>query len=399
MLFSSPCNVESGKRNRRVKVTSCVEKGMDIKMVRGMKLQKDQISSVLGFAAVPAELYPTYHHQNLDSSWNGIRPKAEALTVPSGTRVSECVDFLGSLREMESRDGNSFSILDRLFVVDQGVGREKLVGHVTMLDLLLAEPDEFVENVSRTNELVLSIDDDMEHVLRKLRRDNVLIAPVVDGEEKLVGVLTASDMIRELEFEATDDLLRYGGVGGDEETAESYFGTSIRKLFLGRITWLVGLLLLQSLSSIVLGRYQSLIEANVVLALFLTMLTGTGGNAGNQSSALIIRGLATGEIRRENYARVVMKEIAVGISLSFVLAIVSFGRVYLTTGSNVLSSFTVSIAVFLTTVFAILGGTVAPMLLERVGVDPCNCASPALATLTDVGGVLILCSLASILLR
>jgi len=71
MLFSSPCNVESGKRNRRVKVTSCVEKGMDIKMVRGMKLQKDQISSVLGFAAVPAELYPTYHHQNLDSSWNG----------------------------------------------------------------------------------------------------------------------------------------------------------------------------------------------------------------------------------------------------------------------------------------------------------------------------------------
>jgi len=253
--------------------------------------------------------------------------------------------------------------------------------------------------VSRTNELVLSIDDDMEHVLRKLRRDNVLIAPVVDGEEKLVGVLTASDMIRELEFEATDDLLRYGGVGGDEETAESYFGTSIRKLFLGRITWLVGLLLLQSLSSIVLGRYQSLIEANVVLALFLTMLTGTGGNAGNQSSALIIRGLATGEIRRENYARVVMKEIAVGISLSFVLAIVSFGRVYLTTGSNVLSSFTVSIAVFLTTVFAILGGTVAPMLLERVGVDPCNCASPALATLTDVGGVLILCSLASILLR
>mmetsp|Transcript_1487 Transcript_1487/g.4505 ORF Transcript_1487/g.4505 Transcript_1487/m.4505 type:complete len:299 (-) Transcript_1487:152-1048(-) len=298
---------------------------------------------------------------------------------------------------METRDSTSFSILERLFIVDRKADR--LLGYVTMVDLVLASPTVLVESLMRTNYLVLKMNEELELVTRKLRSADQLIAPVVDDSGKLVGVVTASDIIRELELEASDDLLRYGGVGGDEQTAESYFGTSIRRLFMGRITWLVGLLMLQSLSSVILGRYQSLIEANVVLALFLTMLTGTGGNAGNQSSALIIRGLATGEIKRDNYGKVLRKEIMVGVALASVLGLASFVRVSLTPGSTLMSSVTVSLAVMLTTLFAILGGTMAPMLLERIGLDPCNCASPALATLTDVSGVLILCSMASLLLR
>ncbi|CAM9657854.1 unnamed protein product [Choristocarpus tenellus] len=199
-----------------------------------------------------------------------------------------------------------------------------------------------------------------------------------------------------MEIEATDDVMRYSGSGG----GESYFGTPLMRLVASRVGWLVSLLCLQSLSSVILQRYQRVIEKHIVIALFLTMLTGTAGNAGNQAScsAMVIRGLATGEINASNARQVVLREAKAAMCAALVLSGASFLRVLLTPGASILATLAVSVAMGATVVGAVMFGTVAPILLDRFGVDPVNFASPALATLTDVSGVFILCSVASLML-
>lgn len=208
------------------------------------------------------------------------------------------------------------------------------------------------------------------------------------------GIITPTDMLNEMEMEATDDVSRFSGSGG----GESYFGTPLVQLVTARAWWLISLLMLQSLSSIILTHFSALIERHLVIALFLTMLTGTAGNAGNQSSAMVIRGLATGEINRRNGWKVVMRELKAALLMSVLLAAASFLRVYITPGSTLLSTVAVTLAMGVTVVGACFMGTFAPLLLDRLGLDPCNCASPALATMTDVGGVLILCAISSAML-
>eukprot|EP00611_Tribonema_gayanum_P028534 TRINITY_DN7359_c0_g1_i1.p2 TRINITY_DN7359_c0_g1~~TRINITY_DN7359_c0_g1_i1.p2 ORF type:complete len:161 (-),score=34.73 TRINITY_DN7359_c0_g1_i1:359-841(-) len=156
--------------------------------------------------------------------------------------------------------------------------------------------------------------------------------------------------------------------------------------------------MLQSLSSVILTHFQSVIERHIVIALFLTMLTGTAGNAGNQSSAMVIRGLATGEINSANKMRCLWREAKAALIAAVILSAASFARVWMTPGSTWLASVAVSVAMGATVVGAVLFGTATPLLLDRFGVDPVNFASPALATLTDVSGVLILCTVASMLL-
>lgn len=320
-----------------------------------------------------------------------------AVLVPLGARIEECIAFLRELKEQEEREG----LLERLFVVDDG-GR--LCGWITMGDLLVREEQGGVANVMRMVELQIQSGEKSENAVRKIREFGDLCAPVVDEKKRIVGVVTLADMMRD-NFQ--DEILRFEGVSspiGDGEIDErAYFDTSIKSLVQGRAYWLVGLLLLQSVSSSILSGYSNLIEQNVVIAWFLTMVVGAGGNAGNQSSALVIRGLATGDIDSvRDFWRVIAKESKVGIILAGFLSVVSFGRVYISTGSSqasITSAGTVSGALFLIVVSAVLAGSTTPMIFERLGVDPCYFASPFLATVTDIGGVLLLCSLATITMK
>ncbi|CAM9250637.1 unnamed protein product [Hapterophycus canaliculatus] len=188
--------------------------------------------------------------------------------------------------------------------------------------------------------------------------------------------------------------MRQSGSGG----GESYFGTPLPSLVASRVGWLVSLLGLQSFSSLILQSFQNVIERNIVIALFLTMLTGTAGNAGNQSSAIVIRGLATGEIHQGNKWKVIWREARAGVASAIVLSVASFVRVLLTPGATTIATLAVSIAMGATVMGAVMFGTIAPIVLHGMGVDPVNFASPALATLTDVSGVFILCSVAKLML-
>jgi cation transporter-like permease len=379
------------------------------------------VATIMGPGCVPA-----------GGVWTDTTSRREAVTVPLGYTVRECKGLLWQLHRVHDtapvpdpatvngtvRDSNSQApgslqlpitaamqvrnqsapVLDALYVLDPCTSG--LVGFLSLEDLLLAADDEQkIDQFVRQCSVVLSVDEEFEAAVRRLRNVGALTAPVVDREMRLVGLVTAADIIREMELEATDDILRFGGVESplQRDDIESYFQTSTRSFVIGRSAWLVALLLLQSLSSIVLGQYSALIERHVVLALFLTMMVGAGGNAGNQSSALVIRGLATGEISPANAGRVIRRELLVGCAIATILSAVGFTRVYIG-GGDFLACVTVSTSLWITVFTAVLIGTIAPLILAQMGLDPCHCASPLLSTLTDIGGVLALCLVGSIIL-
>lgn len=385
-------------------------------LLKARVLDKDAcVASMIGPGSVPA-----------GGAWSDTSSRREAVTVPLGLTVAECKRILHEVRKATREAAQSARIdtqktltsdgehdiavtmrtsldavpgLDGIYVLDRCTSA--LVGYLSLEDLLFSSDDETrsIDALVRECPIVLSVHEEFETAVRRLRTAGALTAPVIDESMRLVGLITAADIIREMELEATDDILRFGGVESPLQTNEfeTYFQTSLGSFIVGRSSWLVALLLIQSLSSIILGRYSTLIERNVILALFLTMTVGAGGNAGNQSSALVIRGLATGEISRENARRVVLREAAVGVAIASILAAVGFARVMFS-GGGVMASISVSLSLWITVVLAIVMGTVAPLILDRLGLDPCNCASPALSTLTDIGGVLVLCAVASVIL-
>ncbi|CAM9764307.1 unnamed protein product [Pylaiella littoralis] len=283
------------------------------------------------------------------------------------------------------------TLSSRIYVTENGT----LKGYITMAALLTHQPKTPVADLLRELEEVLKEGDSWEDAAHRLRQAKAMAAPVVDGDGVLIAVLNPSDLLQEMEIEATDDIMRQSGSGG----GESYFGTPLPSLVASRVGWLVSLLCLQSFSSLILQSFQDVIERNIVIALFLTMLTGTAGNAGNQSSAIVIRGLATGEIHQGNRGRVVWREARAAVASACVLSVASFVRVLLTPGATTVATLAVAIAMGATVIGAVMFGTIAPIVLHGMGVDPVNFASPALATLTDVSGVFILCSVAKLMLR
>jgi Mg2+ transporter MgtE len=320
--------------------------------------------------------------------------------VSSLATAGDCIEALRQYKQAttteDSGDRNSNQLTtDRLFVLSAET--QRLLGYVLFEDLLFVGLEQNVMSFMRKCEVILHVDTSLETAARRIRNEGVFCAPVVDSEDNFVGIVNALDIIREVEFEAAEDFMRVSGLNS-VVMSQSYFETPFISLIRGRLSWLVALLLFQSISSVILGYFEELIERHVVIALFLTMLIGTGGNAGNQSSAIVIRGLATGEIHRQNAYLVISREFRLAVIMAFILSIVAFFRVFVSVPSNIKAALTVSIALFLIVISSIVAGAVAPLLLEQCGADPAYCASPALATATDVIGVLLICTVATIIL-
>lgn len=292
----------------------------------------------------------------------------------------------------------SISILQRLgekkekikvlYVIDTN---DKLVGYITLDDLVVNKPDALLKNILHKNILKINVNDDQEEAAQAIHHYELISAPVIDKQGHFLGVITAEDIVDILEEEASEDVYKMSGVTPAEK---GYFHTSIWMMIWQRTPWLVGLLFLQSLSSIILSEFQSVVDKYFIIPMFLTMLIGTGGNAGNQSSAIMIRGLATGQISRKNSLRALLKEFSASLLMSSFLTIVSFFRVYIFQ-HNMLDAFAVSISLFVIVIVSMLLGTILPLLLERLDLDPANSAAPFLSTLMDILGVFIYCSIVS----
>jgi magnesium transporter len=286
------------------------------------------------------------------------------------------------------KNGDQKDVLHRIYVTNrEGV----LVGYVNVEDLVINKPETPITRIIHQNELTINVHEDQEDIARQMEHYGLVSAPVVDEHGRFLGAVTADEILTILEEEISEDVYKMSGISNLEH---SYFQTPMLSLIKQRIGWLAGLLLFQSLSSFILKQYDALINQYMLIPLFLTMLIGTGGNAGNQSATLIIRGLATGEITSINAIRALIREFSISIIMAFILALVSFGRVFAFYG-DVTGAFAVSLSLFIIVITSMIFGALMPIILKRLNLDPAHSAAPFISTSMDILGVLIYCFICS----
>jgi magnesium transporter len=321
---------------------------------------------------------------NFEHDSAGRMMNSEVITLQNDFTVKKSVRLL-------QRIGEKKELLQRIYITDN---QNMLVGFINLDDLVVNKAEMSLKNIIQKNELIIDAHEDQEDVAKQIHHYGLLMAPVVDAQNHFLGVITADDVLDIVEEEASEDVYKMSGITPVEH---NYFETSMLRFVWQRGVWLVPLLLLQSVSGFIMQGYQAVVERCFIISMFLTMLMGTGGNAGNQSSALVIRGLATGEISRKNGVRVLLKEFGVSLVLAVILVSFAFLRVYMSR-HNVMEAIAVSIALFIVVLIAMFFGALLPLLLERFNFDPAHSAAPFLATIMDIVTVLIFCFVVSKLL-
>ena len=270
----------------------------------------------------------------------------------------------------------------------------KLLGIVTVKDLLLCADDEMlVEEIMLTNLICVNTHTDQEEVARMLSKYNFLALPVVDGENRMVGIVTFDDAMDVLEEEATEDIEIMGGMLPSERV---YLKSSVWELFKNRIPWLLLLMISATFTGMIITSFESALAVQVALTAFIPMLMGTGGNSGSQSSVTVIRALSLDELFLKDLPRVLWKEIRVAVLCGGALAIVCFVKIWLVDrlllGNDQITlavDAVVCLALFVTVLLAKLVGAALPMLAKAIKLDPAVMASPFITSIVDAVSLLV----------
>ena len=274
--------------------------------------------------------------------------------------------------------------------------RRTLEGVVTVKDLLMNPYEEVIENIMDTHVIKAVTTDDQEEVADSFQKYDLLSLPVVDHENKLVGIVTVDDVVDVMEEEATEDFEKMAAMLPSEKP---YLKTSVLELAKNRLPWLLVLMVSSMITGGILGKYEQAFAVIPLLVTFVPMLTDTGGNAGSQSSTMVIRGMALGEIEPSDVLKVLWKEIRVGFMVGFVLAVVNFIRLMIQYPGNTMICVTVVISMFATVVAAKTIGCTLPILAEVLHFDPAIMAAPLITTIVDAVSLVIYFQLACKLLQ
>ena len=281
-------------------------------------------------------------------------------------------------------------------------GRDKrLQGIVTAKDLLISDPDTPLSEIMDENVIAVHTHDDKEEVAMKLDKYGFLAIPVVDSESRLVGIVTVDDALEVIIEESEEDFAKMAAITSASDTP--YLKTNVISIWKSRIPWLLILMLSSTLSSAILGSFESALPA--VLVLFIPMIMGTGGNSGGQSSVTITRSISLAEIEFSDLFRVFWKELRVGILCALTLGVATFAKVMLIDGLllgnasvTLPVSLTVALSLSLTIILAKIIGAILPLLAKKIGLDPAVMASPLITTLVDAISLIVYFFVASNLL-
>ena len=271
----------------------------------------------------------------------------------------------------------------------------KLIGMVSVKDLLMAEDSMQIEEIMETNVIYTDTHEDKEEVVKIFNKYDFLAIPVVDREERLVGIVTFDDAMDVMQEENTEDITKMAAM---TPTEDSYFNTSVFSHAKSRIGWLLVLMLSATVSGSIINHYQESFKLYPLLVSFIPMLSGTGGNCGSQSSTLMIRGLSLDEIKFKDLARVVFKEFRVAILVSIVLAIVNGLRIFIQYGDYKMSVIIAFSLVAVVVISKFIGCTL-PLIAEHIHLDPALMAAPLISTIVDICSTLLYFKIATIVLQ
>ena len=274
--------------------------------------------------------------------------------------------------------------------------KRKLKGYVTVKDLLLADETATIREIMEDNVISVTTHEDKEVVADIFQKYDLVVLPVVDGENRLVGIITVDDAIDVLQEEVTEDMELMAGI---TPTDKPYLKMSVFENFKKRIPWLMLLMVSATFTEKIISHFEGALTACVALTAFIPMLTGTCGNCGNQSSSTIIRGLSLGEIEFRDTFKVVLKEFLIALVCGIALSIVNFAKLMIFDDIGWKVALVVSITMIAAVVFAKVVGSILPVIAKRLGFDPAVMSSPFISTIVDAVTLLIYFAIASSVLN
>lgn len=274
-----------------------------------------------------------------------------------------------------------------VYVVDR---EHKLLGVVSLRDLILAKPSAGVREVMQIDPITIRAEEDREVVAQEISKFDLLAIPVIDAENRLVGIVTHDDVVDVVEEEATEDFHLNAAIA---PLAKGYSRTGVWPLYHRRVGWLVILVFVNLVSSGVIAAYEEVLATAITLAFFLPLLIDSGGNTGSQAATLIVRALATGEVRLAGWSKVILKELAVGLTLGTTMAVAGGLLGYFRGGLQI--GLIVGLSMLAIVVITNLVGAMLPFLLTRLRIDPAVASSPLITTVADSSGLLIYFSIAT----
>ncbi len=321
----------------------------------------------------------------------------ELVDLDSGMTVRQAFNHIRKI-------GVNKETIYTCYVMDSN---RKLLGLVTVKDLLLESQDKLISDIMETNVIYVDTLEDKEVVAQTFSKYDVLALPVVDKEKRLVGIITFDDAMDVMEEETTEDIEKMAAI---TPTDKPYMKTGVFETWKKRIPWLLLLMISATFTGMIISSFEEKLAASVALTAFIPMLMDTGGNSGSQASVTIIRGLSLGEIEWEDTWKVIWKEIRVALLCGMVLAVVNFGKMMLvdymmlgSLGDSFASAVGVAAVVCLTMVatvfFAKMVGCTLPIFAKKVGLDPAVMASPFITTIVDALSLLIYFNIAVSLLH
>ena len=277
--------------------------------------------------------------------------------------------------------------------------KRKLIGVLSVLDIITADDDDLIQDIMETNVISVDTHEDREIVASVFAKYDFLALPVVDKEQRMVGIVTFDDAMDVIQEENTEDFSKMAAVAPSDE---AYFKTSVFTHAKNRIVWLLVLMLSATITGTVVNKYQSAFAAVPVLVSFLSMLSGTGGNCGSQTSTMVIRGMSLGEIKLKDFFKVLFKEVRIALLVSIILASVNAVRIILVyhndpTVDAYKLALTVSLAVIVTVILSKIIASVLPMAAKKLKLDPAIMAAPLITTIVDICSTLVFFKLATLI--
>jgi magnesium transporter len=271
----------------------------------------------------------------------------------------------------------------------------KLVGIVSLRNLVISDSNIKVEEMMHEDMIYVSVLDDQEYVSDLFKKYGFLAIPVVDNEERLVGIITFDDILDVIDEETTEDFHKMAGVA---VSTEEYLDMSVWKHVKNRLPWLFVLMIALMITGFIITKFETILSQVIVLVAYLPLLMGTGGNSGAQSSTLIIRSLAIGDVVLKDAAKVLWKEVRVSFMIGFLLSLLNFAKIFLLDGEGPLIALTVCASMLTVIMIAKIIGGLLPMAAKKIGIDPALMASPMITSLTDMISVVTYFALATLIL-
>jgi len=281
------------------------------------------------------------------------------------------------------------------YVKDAG---RKLIGIVSLSTLVISPDEVKIRDLMHTDFVFLNVNDDQEEVAEQFKKYDFIAMPVVDKEQRLVGIITVDDIVDVIEDEATEDIERMAGIIDTSDDDKYYLDKSVYEHSRARFPWLVVMMVSAMITGAILSFFEDILSQMIILVSYIPLLMGTGGNSGAQASTLIIRGLALEEVEPEDLVKVLWKELRVSLLIGLGLSVINMLKIILIDGETFWVALTVCISLVVVIAFAKILGGLVPIVAKKIGADPALMANPIIASLTDMFSVSIYFLVAKLIL-